>query len=120
MINKIASVSIYVDDQDKAIDFWTNKVSFEVRKDMSMGPGMRWIEVSSKDAETVLVLYPKKAMPNYEELKPSIVFECKEIDKTYETMKNNGVEFEGEPVKMQFGTFVSFFDESGNRFGLRG
>jgi len=90
-----------------------------VRKDTSMGPNMRWIEVAAKEAETVLVLYPKKAMPNFEELKPSLVFECKNIEETYETMKKNGVELEGEPVAMGFGKFATFFDESGNRLGLR-
>jgi lactoylglutathione lyase len=120
MINKIASASIYVDNQEKALEFWTNKAGFEIRKDMSMGPNMRWIEVSSKSAETVLVLFPKKCMPNHEDMKPSLVFECEDIDKTYETMKNNGVQFEGEPVVMGFGKFTSFYDESGNKFGLRG
>lgn len=120
MINKIVSVSIYVDDQQKALDFWTNKEGFEIRKDMSMGPAMRWIEVSPKGAETVLVLFPKKGMPNFEELKPSLVFECSNIEETYETMKNNGVQFEGEPAQMGFGKFATFYDESGNRFGLRG
>ncbi|TLS51368.1 VOC family protein [Paenibacillus antri] len=121
MIGKIASVSIYVEDQDKAVEFWTTQAGFVVRKDMPMGPSMRWIEVSPPNAgETVLVLYPKQAMPNAGELKPSMVFECSDIQGTYAEMKSNGVSFEGEPAKMGFGTFATFFDESGNRFGLRG
>ena len=97
MIGKIASVSIYVEDQDKAVEFWTKKAGFVVRKDMPMGPSMRWIEVSPPNAgETVLVLYPKQAMPNAGELKPSLVFECSDIQGTYASMKSNGVLFEGD------------------------
>lgn len=119
MINKIASVSIYVDDQDAAVDFWTKKIGFQVVKDTQMGPQFRWLEVAPKGAETVLVLFSKAAMPNHNEMKPSLVFNCDDVDKVYEELKNKGVTFEGQPQNMGFGKFVSFFDESGNQFGLK-
>ncbi len=60
-----------------------------------MMPGASWLEVAPKGAESALVLYPKSMMKNWAELKPSIVFVCDDVEKTYETMKANGVTFEG-------------------------
>ena len=55
-------------------------------------------------------------MANWSEMKPSIVFLCDDIDSTYAMMKQNGVRFEGEPQKMQWGTYATFLDEDGNSF----
>lgn len=120
MIEKIATVAVYVEDQQKAKAFWTEKVGFEVKRETPMGPGSSWLEVGPKGAETALVLYPKSMMKNWEEMKASIVFVCADIDATYETMKANGVLFDSEPNKMQWGTFVTFRDEDGNSFLLKG
>jgi lactoylglutathione lyase len=76
--------------------------------------------VGPEGAETALVIYPKSMMENWAEKKPSIVFECDDIEATYQKMKENGVQFEGEPKKMQWGTFAIFKDEDGNSFVLKG
>lgn len=120
MIRKIATAAVYVEDQQKAKAFWTEKVGFEVVHEASMGPGGSWIEVAPKGAETALVLYPRTMMKNWQELKPSIVFVCDDIDATYQAMKANGVHFEAEPNKMQWGTFAIFHDEDGHSFVLKG
>lgn len=59
-------------------------------------------------------------MPNWQELKPSIVFECDDIHTTYETLKGRGVEFVEEPKTMSWGTFAEFRDTDSNEFLLRG
>jgi lactoylglutathione lyase len=120
MIQKIATVGIYVEDQQKAKAFWTEKVGFEVVAEHPMGPGSFWLEVAPKGAESALVIYPRSMMKNWAELKPSIVFVTSDIEGTYEGMKSRGVEFEGELQKMQWGTFATFRDEDGNSFLLRG
>jgi lactoylglutathione lyase len=120
MITQIATVAVYVEDQEKALKFWTEKVGFEVYRNDPMGPGANWIEVGPKDAQTNLVLYPKKMMPNWQERKPSIVFLCDDIHGTYEKMKQNGVEFKDEPKQMPYGTFAIFKDIDGNEFVLKG
>ncbi|MED4583398.1 VOC family protein [Brevibacillus choshinensis] len=119
MIRKIATVAVYVEDQQKAKSFWTEKVGFEIKQEHPMGPDSSWLEVGPIGAETALVIYPKRMMKNWGELKASIVFVCEDVQATYATMKANGVEFEGEPNKMQWGTFVSFTDEDGNSFLLK-
>jgi lactoylglutathione lyase len=120
MIHRIATVAVYTDNQEKALKFWSEKVGFEVRRNQSMGPGGNWLELAPVGAETCLVIYPKSMMNNWKELKPSIVFECDDIQKTYDTMLSKGVEFIDEPKTMQWGTFVQFKDPDGNQFILKG
>ncbi len=120
MIKQIATVGVYVEDQQAAVSFWTEKVGFEVRRNQPMGPEASWIEVGPKGAQTCLVIYPKKLMPNWAELKPSIVFECDDIHGTYEQMKANGVTFLEELKTMQWGTYARFADLDGNEFLLKG
>ncbi|SOC08678.1 catechol 2,3-dioxygenase-like lactoylglutathione lyase family enzyme [Ureibacillus xyleni] len=120
MITNIGTVAIYVDDQQKAKEFWTKKVGFVVIAEHPMGPNAFWLEVAPENAKSRLVIYPKAMMKGSENLKASIVFECDNVLETYETMRENGVSFKGEPQEMQWGTFVQFSDEDGNTFLLRG
>lgn len=120
MINEIATVAVYVEDQQNAKTFWSEKVGFEVVADHPMGPNATWLEVAPKGAQTRLVIYPKAMMKGHENMKASIVFQCDDIESTYETLKENGVELLGEPNKMEWGTFVQFKDEDENVFLLKG
>ncbi|PLR99838.1 VOC family protein [Bacillus sp. T33-2] len=120
MIKRIATVGVYVEDQQKAKTFWTEKVGFIVKAERQMGPNAYWLEVAPEGAETALVIYPRSMMKNWEELQPSIVFECENIEAVYEKMKQNGVEFEDELKAMQWGTFATFKDEDGNSFLIKG
>jgi lactoylglutathione lyase len=120
MIKKIATVGIYVDDQNKALQFWTKKAGFELRNNIDMGNGMTWMEVAPKGAESCLVIYPKKLMTNFAELKPSIVFNCENIEQVCADLKKNGVLFSKELAIMAWSKFASFKDEDGNEFGLKG
>jgi lactoylglutathione lyase len=119
MISKISTVGIYVDSQEKAKEFWVNKVGFEVKAEYAMGPRATWLEVGPKGAETALVVYPKSMMKNWKELKPSIVFVCEDIATVYQELSGKGVEFPMDPKEMQFGIFAQFSDEDGNTYGLR-
>jgi predicted enzyme related to lactoylglutathione lyase len=120
MIKKIATAAVYVEDQQKAKTFWVEKAGFDLVRETPMGPNGAWLEVAPKGAESALVLYPRAMMPSWEEMKPSIVFECDDIFGTYERMKSSGVKFEAEPQKMQWGTYAQFYDEDGNKFLLKG
>lgn len=119
MITNVATVAVYVDDQQKAKEFWTNKVGFEVFAEFPMGPNAYWLEVAPPNAQTHLVIYPKSMMQGHENMKASIVFSCENVSETYETMKAKGVVFKDEPKTMQWGTFVQFIDEDGNEFLLK-
>lgn len=119
MIKQIATVAVYVENQEKAKTFWSEKVGFEVVANYPMGPNAFWLEVAPAGADSHLVIYPKAMMKDSENMKASIVFQCDHIQSTYEKMKANGVEFLGEPQEMQWGAFVQFKDEDNNVFLLK-
>lgn len=88
---------------------------------MPMGPEGNWIEVSPPGAESRLVLYPKKMMQNWQEMKASIVFFTTDIKKTYEQMKERGVTFTEELKSMPWGSYCRFVPGSGRqRFSHQG
>ena len=47
MINKISKITIYVNDQEKAKEFWINKMNFVIKLEQPMGPNMKWLEAFS-------------------------------------------------------------------------
>jgi lactoylglutathione lyase len=120
MITKIGTVGVYVEDQGKALKFWTEKVGFVEKDRKDMGNGNFWLEVAPPNAESALVLYPKGLMPDFAELKPSIVFMCEDIDAFCAGLKQKGVQFEKELMNLGWGKFASFLDEDGNKYGLKG
>lgn len=119
MITTIGTVGIYVENQDNALKFWTEKMGFVLRDKKDMSNGMSWMEVSPPNAESRLVLYPKKLMPNFNELKPSVVFYCRNIEGFCSHLKKKGVVFSKELMQLPWGKFAAFLDEDGNEFGLR-
>jgi predicted enzyme related to lactoylglutathione lyase len=58
-------------------------------------------------------------MKDWNERKPSVVFECADIQKAYEEMSGRGVNFTQAPEQMTWGPFAMFEDNEGNWFGLR-
>jgi lactoylglutathione lyase len=120
MIRKIATAAVYVEDQQQALRFWTEQVGFTVHRERPMGPEARWIEVGPAGAESCLVLYPRAMMEDWAERKPSIVFECDDVGKSYEEMRGRGVEFTQPPQALPWGPFAVFIDPEGTWFGLRG
>ena len=118
MITQIGTTAVYVSDQKAAEEFWTQQVGFEVAARKEMGPGAFWLEVRPKGAQSALVLYPRAAMKEWEEMKPSIVFQCDKFDETYEQLRSNKVKVE-EPMNLPWGKFLRFEDPDGNVFGIR-
>lgn len=122
MINKVGKITVYVQDQEQAKDFWLNKIGFILKFEQQMGPNMSWIEVGpSADEFTTLVLYSKAAMEQHKPSKvahPSILFSTTDIESAYEKMKESGVKVE-EMQRMPFGTMFSFYDQDGNDYILR-
>lgn len=113
MIDKIGKITVYVQDQDQAKEFWLNKLGFVLKLEQPMGPNAKWIEVGPSDNEfTTLVLYSKAAMEQQQPSKvahPSVLFSTTDIESAYESMVQKGVKV-GEMLKMPFGTMFTFFD----------
>ncbi len=121
MINKIAKVTIYVNNQDEAKKFWTEKLNF-VADDKHMGP-IRWLEVAPNEDEfTTFVLYDKNMMksqnPNANVDHPSVILSTTDIEKAYSKMKANGVDVD-DLVIMPYGKMFSFKDQDNNPYLLR-
>src|SRR5215207_7477739 len=123
MISGISKVVLDVEDQDRAKQFWTSSMGFNVVQDVPYGEE-RWLEVSSPDRSTVLVLGRTSAGPGNRAAVPatlptsSVMFSCDDLPRTYAELSARGVAFPQPPVKQQFGWWSLFSDTEGNRFAL--
>lgn len=116
MIQQVKFASIAVADQQRALDFYTQKLGFKVATDQEFGEGMRWIELKIGTAETRLVLFsPPGSQPGGFQ---NIVFQTDNVQKTYDELKARGVEFTEEPKTESWGTSAQFKDSEGNVFVL--
>jgi len=132
MITKLNHVSIFVLDQDSAYDFYVSKLGFTVNTDASMGPGKRWLTVNppeQPDLEISLMaidegmMFKKESAAAMRDLvsKGTFgfgVFECNDLNATYEELSAKGVEFTKPPTKEFYGYEALFKDDSGNWFSL--
>jgi len=95
-INKINTVIVPVADQERAIDFYVDKLGFEKRTDIPFGNGYRWVEVAPGDAETTIALAPPpegKSTGNHE---TGIGIQTDDIDSYHAELKSNGVDVDAE------------------------
>lgn len=123
MIDAIAKVTLYVNNQQEAKDFWINKLGFRVRSEQPMGPGMTWLEVGPEEkTSTVFVLYEKAMMqrqnPDVSVAHPSVILRTGNLLAAHRQMKENGVRAD-EIVRMPYGSMFTFYDMDGNMFLLR-
>ncbi len=132
MITKLNHVSIFVLNLDSAYEFYVTKLGFKVHTDAPMGPGMRWLTVcpsDQPDLEITLMpiedgmMFKDGAAEQMRELvkKGTFgfgVFECNDLNATYEELKAKGVNFKKPPKKEFYGYEALFVDDSGNWFSL--
>jgi predicted enzyme related to lactoylglutathione lyase len=123
MINGVSQVVVPVGDQERAKEFWTSVIGFELRTDAPYGDGGRWIEVAPPEGGPLLVLStrpaeePRPEVP--EELPHSpVFFTCGDIEQTHRELSERGVHFPTPPTKMDFGWWAQFEDEEGTRYAL--
>ena len=123
---KIILTSVMVDDQEKALNFYTDKLGFQKKEDISMGQ-YRWLTVTSPEgaADMELLLEPMAFPPAkvfqkalYDAGIPATAFFSGDIHAEYERLKNLGVVFRGEPTNMGPVIAVAFEDTCGNLLHL--
>jgi catechol 2,3-dioxygenase-like lactoylglutathione lyase family enzyme len=123
---RITLSSIMVDNQDKALEFYTQKIGFEKKLDISMGE-FRWLTVTSPEGVdgVELVLEPMGFPPakTYQKALfdagiPATAFLTSDIENEYERLKAAGVTFRGEPANMGPIIGVIFEDTCGNLINL--
>jgi catechol 2,3-dioxygenase-like lactoylglutathione lyase family enzyme len=119
---KIKLVSIFVDDQDKGLRFYTDVLGFQKKQDFPIG-GARWITVVSPEGadDLELVLEPNShpAASAYQSalLKdgiPCTAFESSDIRAEVQRLKERGVIFKVEPTNAGTVTIAIFSDTCGN------
>jgi predicted enzyme related to lactoylglutathione lyase len=116
MIKQIKFVSIPVADQNRALDFYTEKLGFTIITDQPFDDKQRWIELRVPKAETRVVLFTQDDDEKRIGSFMNMSYACDDIEKTYAELTERGVKFEGRPSKEPWGTYAIFKDSEGNRF----
>src|SRR6202007_975345 len=119
---KIKVTSIYVDDQERALRFYTDVLGFVKKADFTQGP-FRWLTVASPEepdgVELQLALNDNPAAKNYQpamlEQGPSaVMFYVYDTQREYDRMKTAGAEFTMPPTKVTGSTIAMVNDTCGN------
>ena len=119
---KIKLTSIYVDDQEKALRFYTEVLGFTKKADFSNGP-FRWLTVGSPEepegAELQLALNDNPAAKAYQQAmfqqrQPAAMFFTDDVQADYERIKAAGAEFTMPPTDVTASTIAMLNDTCGN------
>jgi catechol 2,3-dioxygenase-like lactoylglutathione lyase family enzyme len=131
---KIANAQLWVNDQDEALDFYTRRLGFEVRADVTM-PEMgnfRWLAVGpvgQEDISVVLMAIPGPPVFEAETAEQvreltakgaagTIFLTTEDCQASYEELQGRGVEFVDTPEERPYGIDASFRDPSGNHIRI--
>jgi catechol 2,3-dioxygenase-like lactoylglutathione lyase family enzyme len=125
MIKDVPLTGVFVNDQQAALDFYTNKLGLEKIQDEPYGEGTRWITVSPAGSGIMIAL--EKAERDYEKAlvgrsdgAPVLVLSTDDIHATYERLRERGVRFLEEPVRYPWGgTGARFLDQDGSPIFLQ-
>ena len=114
MITQLNTVTVYVDDQQRSLDFYVDKLGFVKRADRDMGPAGRWIEVCPAGAATGLVLVRGDAFARQDRVGSSadLVFDTDDVYAAHETLAGRGVDVT-EPDVQAWGTSIQVTDPDG-------
>jgi catechol 2,3-dioxygenase-like lactoylglutathione lyase family enzyme len=137
MIRRMSHACFYVLDQERAKEFYTDRLGFELRNDVRMGgefegagEGFRWLTVGPPDQPDVEIILADPRMGNDAESAEQIralvakgamgtgVMVTDDVQKTYEELSARGVAFTQEPATRPYGVEAIFRDDSGNWFSL--
>ncbi|MBV9508593.1 MAG: VOC family protein [Acidobacteriia bacterium] len=119
---KIKLTSVYVDDQDKALRFYTEVLGFTKKADFSNGP-FRWLTVTSPEdadgTELQLALNNNPAAQSYQQAifqqgQPAAMFFTDNVTADYERIKAQGAEFTMPPTAVTGSTIAMLKDSCGN------
>ncbi|HVT61117.1 MAG TPA: VOC family protein [Thermoanaerobaculia bacterium] len=131
MIKRLSHATVYVLDQDRAIEFYTKKLGLEVRTDATMGdfrwvtvgvPGQPELEIALMEPEPGMIFNDETAAQLRSLVEKGVLgggaFDTDDCAATYEELKARGVPFHGAPQKESWGLSAVFTDDSGNFFSL--
>ncbi len=123
---KIKVTSVYVDDQDKALRFYTEVLGFAKKTDVGQGQ-YRWLTVASPEdpngTELHLALNDNPAARAYQQAlfqqgQPAAMFFTDDVERDYERIKARGAEFSMPPTAVTGSTIAMLDDTCGNRIQI--
>lgn len=125
---KISQLTIVVKDQAKALEFYTQKVGWEKRTDVTPPGSYRWVTVAPKGVELEIALWqvgsatdPTQAAWSREwapARAPPVVLRVGDCKKAYEELHARGVPFVAPPKEYPWGIAATFQDPDGNLFSI--
>ncbi len=111
----ISVVKLPVEDVDRAISFYVDKLGWEKTMDVPMGEDSRWVTIAPKGAQTALTLFKQPGVKAGGD--SGYVIEVDDVYKTYEQLRDK-VEFPEKPRTEPWGGFATFKDSEGNVHGM--
>ncbi len=122
MFSQVGQIMLYVNNQDEAVKFWTEKLGFTVVAEENSNQGLRWIEIApKKGAETSLILHNKdfvsKMSPGLNLDTPSLMFFTENLEQLHSDLMNKKITV-GEIVNMPSGRVFNFADNEENYFAI--
>jgi catechol 2,3-dioxygenase-like lactoylglutathione lyase family enzyme len=134
MLKQLTHVQVWVHDQDEALAFYTDKLGMELREDVTVPElgNFRWLAVGVPGQDDVsITLMSIPGPPVFEEetrqqilalltkgASGGLFFSTEDARKSYEELKERGVEFTQEPTEQPYGIDAGFRDPSGNHFRM--
>jgi predicted enzyme related to lactoylglutathione lyase len=122
VLEKIVYSTVYVSDQDRALDFYTNVLGLEKRGENPTPNGPRFLSVGIKDQDFQLLLWPGtpgQPEPVGDRIPASYTIETDDCRKAVEELESRGVKFDTGILEYPFAYLAQFSDPDGNRLQLR-
>jgi len=123
MTTAYSVIPIPVADQDEALRFYTEKLGFEKRADVTFGPGLRLLTVSPRDQLRPVIalarsdIFPASRQRSHEPDNLWVIG-TEDCYRVYEILLERGVSFVSPPTRHIYGIEAIFSDPYGNRFSL--
>lgn len=132
MIKRMSHATIFVNNQNEALEFYRDKLGFKVHTDAMVGDDFRWLTMCTEDEPNfeIILMEPKAGMLMDDETCQQLraimakgvlgagAFHTNDCRGTYAALKEKGVEFLSEPAERPYGIETVFRDNSGNWFSL--
>ena len=122
MLKSVFYTALYVSDQDRALDFYTNVLGLEQRVDNPVPDGPRFLTVGVNGQDFQLVLWPGtpgQGQPVGGLVPAGVTIETSDIREAVETLKSRGVSFETDVLEFPWGHVAILEDPDGKRLQLR-
>jgi predicted enzyme related to lactoylglutathione lyase len=125
MNQRLAYITLLVDDYDKAIDFYISKLNFKLIEDTTLSETKRWVLVKPNGSGDCYLLLAKAANEKQKSMignqtggRVFLFLHTDNFKRDYQNLLNNGIKIVREPVEEKYGIVAVFQDIYGNHWDL--